>query len=385
MKITDDDVKSILNFINKKDKESVSVMVMKDSSKIRPTYLLNRGNYDSHGEKVDFGIPRAIMPFNTNEFAKNRLGLSKWLLDKNNPLTSRVYVNRIWASFFGRGIVKTLGDFGMQGDLPSHPELLDWLAVDFRENGWNVKRLVKQIVMSATYRQSSITTERHLKTDPENIYLARSTRIRLPAEIVRDHILSSSGLLNEEVGGPSVKPYQPKGLWEGATSGRGLLAKYVQDKENNLYRRGLYSFIKRTVPPPSMLIFDGSNRDQCEVQRSRTNTPLQALVILNDPQILEGSRVFAENLMLMNLTIKSKIEVAFRKIICRKPKEDELKIITDYYNNEYKYYTKKHKNATKILSIGEFKHLNIKDKSATAALMQTIQMIYNMEEAIVRN
>jgi Protein of unknown function (DUF1553) len=278
----------VLKFINKKDTAKVMVMVMKDTSKVRPTYILNRGNYDSHGEVVGVGIPKAILPFDTTKYDKNRLGLTKWMLSDKNPLTSRVYVNRIWGQFFGRGIIKTLGDFGMQGELPSHPQLLDWLAVDFKENGWNVKRLVKQIVMSATYRQSSNITAKHLKTDPDNVFLARASRLRFPAENVRDHILASSGVLNEEIGGPSVKPYQPKGLWEVASSGRGTLSKYVQDHESELYRRGMYVFIKRTVPPPSMLIFDASNRDQCEVQRSRTNTPLQALVMMNKQWKVRG-------------------------------------------------------------------------------------------------
>ncbi|MER0439034.1 PSD1 and planctomycete cytochrome C domain-containing protein [Emticicia sp. W12TSBA100-4] len=384
MKITTEDVNSILKFINKKDTAKVMVMVMKDSSKVRPTYVLNRGNYDSHGEMVGVGIPKAIMPFDTNKLEKNRLGLAKWMLDARNPLTARVYVNRLWASFFGRGIVKTLGDFGMQGELPSHPELLDWLAVDFRENDWNVKRLVKQIVMSATYRQSSTITKKHLKTDPENIFLARSTRMRFPAENVRDHVLASSGVLNEEIGGPSVKPYQPKGLWEVATSGRGTLARYVQDHESDLYRRGMYVFIKRTVPPPSMLIFDASNRDQCEVQRSRTNTPLQALVMMNDPQTMEGARVLAENLMSENTPLETKLEKAFRRIICRKPKAKELGILKQYFESEKEFFAKNAKKTDKMLSIGEFKRKEVKDKNSTAALMQTIQMIFNMEEAIVR-
>jgi hypothetical protein len=384
MKITTEDVNSILKFINKKDTAKVMVMVMKDTSKVRPTYILNRGNYDSHGELVGVGIPKAIMPFDTNKLEKNRLGLAKWMLNDKNPLTARVYVNRLWASFFGRGIVKTLGDFGMQGELPSHPELLDWLAVDFKQNGWNVKRLVKQIVMSGTYRQSSTITEKHLKTDPENIFLARSTRMRFPAENVRDHILASSGVLNEEIGGPSVKPYQPKGLWEVATSGRGTLSRYVQDHESDLYRRGMYVFIKRTVPPPSMLIFDASNRDQCEVQRSRTNTPLQALAMMNDPQTMEGSRVLAENLMSENISLETKLEKAFRRIICRKPKPKELEILTQYFNSESDFFKKNVKKAEMMLKIGEFKQKTIKDKNATAALMQTIQMIFNMEEAIVR-
>jgi hypothetical protein len=384
MKITTEDVNSILKFINKKDTAKVMVMVMKDTSKVRPTYILNRGNYDSHGELVGVGIPKAIMPFDTNKLEKNRLGLAKWMLNDKNPLTARVYVNRLWASFFGRGIVKTLGDFGMQGELPSHPELLDWLAVDFKQNGWNVKRLVKQIVMSATYRQSSTISEKHLKTDPENIFLARSTRMRFPAENVRDHILASSGVLNEEIGGPSVKPYQPKGLWEVATSGRGTLSRYVQDHESDLYRRGMYVFIKRTVPPPSMLIFDASNRDQCEVQRSRTNTPLQALAMMNDPQTMEGSRVLAENLMSENISLETKLEKAFRRIICRKPKAKELEILTLYFESESDFFKKNTKKADMMLKIGEFKQKTIKDKNATAALMQTIQMIFNLEEAIVR-
>ncbi|AFK03395.1 protein of unknown function DUF1549 [Emticicia oligotrophica DSM 17448] len=384
MKISTEDVKSILKFINKKDTAKVAVMVMKDSSVVRPTYVLNRGNYDAHGEVVRFGVPSSIMPFDTNKLEKNRLGLAKWLLDAKNPLTARVFVNRIWAQFFGRGIVKTLGDFGMQSELPSHPELLDWLAVDFRTNGWNIKRLVKQIVMSATYRQSSTLNDKHLKIDPENIYLSRASRLRIPAENVRDHVLASSGILNTEIGGPSVKPYQPKGLWEVATSGRGTLARYVQDHESDLYRRGMYVFIKRTVPPPSMLIFDASNRDQCEVQRSRTNTPLQALVMMNDPQVMEGSRVMAENLMSENIPLEKKLEKAFRKIVCRQPKAKELAILSNYFESEKEFFGKNAAKAQKILSVGEFKKKDIKDKQATAALMQAIQMIFNMEEAIVR-
>lgn len=384
LKITTSDVNNLLKFINKKDTANVMVMVMKDSSKVRPTYILNRGNYDSHGDVVGVGIPKSILPFDTTKYPKNRLGLTQWMLNAKNPLTSRVYVNRIWAQFFGRGIVKTLGDFGMQGELPTHPELLDWLAVDFRDNGWNIKRLVKQIVMSATYRQSSTITENHKKIDPENIFLARASRIRFAAENVRDHVLAASGVLNPEIGGPSIKPYQPKGLWEVATSGRGTLAKYVQDHNSDLYRRGMYVFIKRTVPPPSMLIFDASNRDQCEVQRSRTNTPLQALVMMNDPQTMEGARVLAENLTASNSTLNTKLELAFRKIICRKPKAKELDILAKYYETEKEYFEKNTKKAEMMLKIGETKSKFYKDKLEAAALMQTIQMIFNMEEAIMR-
>ena len=220
---------SILKFINKRDTAAVEVMVMKDSSNWRPTYVLNRGNYDAHGEPVGVGIPKSILPFSPQKYGKNRLGLAKWLVDDQNPLTSRVFVNRVWFQFFGRGIVKTLGDFGMQGELPTHPELLDWLAVDFKSHHWNIKRLVKQIVTSATYRQSSSITSAHLKVDPDNVYLSHAPRLRIPAENVRDHVLASADILNPEIGGPSIKPYQPKGIWEVASSGRGSLMTYVQD------------------------------------------------------------------------------------------------------------------------------------------------------------
>ncbi|HMI67789.1 MAG TPA: PSD1 and planctomycete cytochrome C domain-containing protein, partial [Cyclobacteriaceae bacterium] len=278
MAISSADVSTILKFINKKDTAKVFVMTMRDSSLYRPTYILKRGAYDVHGDRVTANTPAAIFPFDTTQSAKNRLGLARWLLDKNHPLTARVFVNRMWQEFFGRGIVKTSGDFGMQGEGPSHPELLDWLSIDFRKNGWNVKRLVKEIVMSATYRQASHITKEKYAIDPENIYLSRAPRIRLSAELVKDLVMASSGLLVNEIGGPSVKPYQPKGIWEASTSGRGLLKSYIQDHGSSLYRRGMYTFIKRTVPPPSLLIFDASNRDQCEVRRLRTNTPLQTLV-----------------------------------------------------------------------------------------------------------
>ncbi|MBK9509140.1 MAG: PSD1 domain-containing protein [Cytophagaceae bacterium] len=382
MRIKDEDIKSIFKFINKKDTARLDVMVMKDSSKIRPTYLLERGNYDAHGKVVDFGPPAAIMPF--RGFEKNRLGLTLWMFDPQNPLTSRVFVNRIWEQFFGRGIVKTLGDFGMQGELPTHPELLDWLSVDFRENGWNMKRLVKQIVMSATYRQSSTVTEKHLKTDPENKYLSRMSRLRFPAEIVRDHVLASSDLLNQEIGGPSVKPYQPKGLWEVATSGRGTLARYVQDHGKELYRRGMYVFIKRTVPPPSMLIFDASNRDQCEVQRGRTNTPLQALAMLNDPHVLESSRVMAQSELMNKKSIDQALTDGFRKIVCRKPSFDELKILKAYFEDEMKYFQKNPKKIEALKKIGEYENKSVKNNIELAALLQTYQMIYNMEETLIR-
>src|SRR3984885_14207038 len=255
MQITNDDVKGILKFVNKQDTSKLIVSVMGDSEYYRKTYVLKRGNYDTHGDEVFMGTPKAIMPFGDN-YPKNRLGLAEWMFNRQNPLTARVFVNQMWQEFFGRGIVKTSEDFGRQGNLPSNLELLDWLAVDFMNHGWDIKRLVKQLVTSATYRQSAVISPENLKMDPDNIYLARGPRNRLPAEFIRDMVLASSGLLTRTIGGPSVNPYQPPGLWEAATSGRGQLAAYKQVHGPNLYRRGMYTLIKRTVPPVEMAIFD---------------------------------------------------------------------------------------------------------------------------------
>ncbi|MEO5603552.1 MAG: PSD1 and planctomycete cytochrome C domain-containing protein, partial [Cyclobacteriaceae bacterium] len=353
--ITNDDVKNILTFINKKEKEPVPVMVMKDSSAIRPTYLLVRGAYDARGEEVGFQVPETVYQYDTTRLPKNRLGLAQWLTDKNHPLTSRVYVNRIWQEFFGRGIVKTSGDFGMQGELPSHPELLDWLALDFISHGWDVKRLVKEIVMSSTYKQSSEISKRGLSLDPENKFLSRAPRLRLSSELVKDHVLASSGLLVREIGGPSVKPYQPDGIWEGSTSGRGVLANYVQDHGDKLYRRGMYNFIKRTVPPPVMLMFDASNRDQCEVRRISTNTPLQALIMMNDPMVLEASRVLAQRLMLENLSTDARIAKAFKLIMCRNGAEKELSLLKSFFEDEKQFFKSEPEKALAKLKIGEYK------------------------------
>ncbi len=384
MSISTKDVQSILKFIHKKDTATVDVMIMADSSKHRPTYVLSRGNYDMPGPEVGFGLPKSILPFTPAKYSQNRLGLARWVVDPANPLTSRVFVNRMWAQFFGRGIVKTVGDFGMQGELPTHPELLDWLVVDFQSHGWSIKRLVKQIVLSATYQQASTVSSASFKVDPENIYLSRMSRIRIPAEQIRDQVLASAGILNKEIGGPSVKTYQPKGLWEVATSGRGSLMNYIQDHNQDLYRRGMYVFIKRTVPPPTMLIFDASNRDQCEVQRGRTNTPLQALVMMNDPHVLESSRVLASQFSREKGSLEEKLTRAFRRIVCRAPKDKELAMLKKYYEAEQASCVQNPKKVQKLMKIGEYKQDKAAVTGSTAAMMLTIQLIYNLEEAIMR-
>jgi hypothetical protein len=384
LKITDDEIKNVLSFINKKDTGEMTVSVMNEDT-LRKTYVLSRGQYDKPADEVIPAAIPAVMRFDENKFPRNRIGLAAWTTDPNNPLTARVFVNQLWQEFFGRGIVKTSGDFGMQGELPSHPELLDWLAVDFMEHGWDIKRLVKQIVSSATYRQSVKTTPEKQKTDPDNIYLSRGPRNRLPAEFVRDVILSSSGLLVRTIGGPSVKPYQPKGLWEGATSGRGVLATYKQDRGENLYRRGMYTFIKLTIPPPGMAVFDASNRDQCEVKRSKTNTPLQALIMMNDPTVLEASRVLAQQLMNEQLPVDEKIQKAFRTIICRKASVKEKEILSSYFNEQLQLFQQKKLDAKETVKVGEYPAKETADINSFAALMKTINTIYNMEEAITKS
>jgi len=384
LSITEEERKRLFAYINDRDTGSLTVSVMGELDTLRKTYILSRGVYDKPTTEVRPNAIPAIMKFDTVQYPRNRLGLAAWTVNKSNPLTARVFVNQLWQEFFGRGIVKTTGDFGMQGELPSHPELLDWLAVDFMEHGWDIKRLVKQILMSATYRQSSKVSPEKLKIDPENVYLSRGPRFRLPAEFVRDLVLSSSGLLVREIGGPSVKPYQPKGLWELATSGRGVLATYKQDHGESLYRRGMYTFIKLTVPPPSMIIFDASNRDQCEVKRSKTNTPLQALIMMNDPTVLEASRVLAQNLMKEQSAAKDKIAKAFRLIVARKSSEKEQQVLQGYYDEQLKLFKEKQLDAKATLKAGEYPKDSSLDENLTAALMKTIETIYNLEETVIK-
>ncbi|MEO6730965.1 MAG: PSD1 and planctomycete cytochrome C domain-containing protein [Ferruginibacter sp.] len=383
--ISDVEAKSLLSFINKNDTGKLMVSVMGENDTLRKSFILNRGVYDQPTVRVFPAALKSVMVFDTIKNPRNRLGLAAWTVNQNNPLTARVFVNHIWQEIFGRGLVKTSGDFGMQGELPTHPELLDWMAVDFMEHGWDIKRLIKQIVLSGTYRQAATINEENRKKDPENIYLSRAPRIKVKAEFVRDIILYSSGLLVNTIGGPSVKPYQPKGLWEMASSGRGELATYKQDKGDALYRRGMYTFIKLTVPPPGMILFDASNRDQCEVKRLQTNTPLQALMMMNDPTILEASRVLAERLTEENIATEEKIKKAFRRIICRHATAKETNILKGYYDDQLGQFRQKKLDAAATLKTGEYPFNKNVDKDATAALMKVINMIYNMEEAITKS
>jgi hypothetical protein len=382
--ITDSDALS-MPFLHKTDTAALMVSVMGERDTIRKTYVLNRGQYDAPTVEVMPSALPAVMPFDTTRYPRNRLGLAAWTVSRQNPLTARVFVNQVWQEFFGRGIVKSSGDFGRQGDLPTDPALLDWLAADFMDNGWDIKKLIRTIVLSAAYRQSTKVTPEKLERDPENAYLSRGPRNRLEAEFIRDLVLASSGLLARTIGGPSVKPYQPEGLWESATSGRGVLNVYRQDHRDSLYRRGLYTFIKLTVTPPTMAIFDASNRDQCEVRRLQTNTPLQALVMMDDPTVLEASRVLAQNLLTQKATDDQRLTTAFRLIVCRRPSQKELSVLTGYYNDQLQSFRQKRLNALQTLNIGEYPQNKKLDHDSEAALMKVIELIYNLEETITRS
>ncbi|WP_460540342.1 PSD1 and planctomycete cytochrome C domain-containing protein, partial [Echinicola sediminis] len=344
IKITPKEIREELSFIYMPDSiEAIKLMVMKDDAPERKTYLLARGQYDSPTEEVPLSTPSKILPFD-DKYDKNRLGLVNWLFSDRNPLTARVAVNRMWQQIFGVGLVSTSDDFGNQGALPSHPELLDWLALTFKEEGWDMKKMYKRMVMSSTYQQTNKVNPDLLQRDPDNIFYARSSRNKLTAEMIRDNALAVSGLLVRKVGGPSVKPYQPEGLWAETSSGvKGQLIKYIPDKGESKYRRSIYTFWKRTIPPPSMNIFDAPSRDFCEVKRQETSTPLQALVMLNDPQIMEASEHLAKEIMKdPSLSDEQRIYNIFRRITSRSPDEKEMEKLLRYFND-----AKNHNDQTK--------------------------------------
>ena len=363
--------------------EIPEIMVMGDREEPRPTYILDRGLYNARTEEVSPGVPEAVLSYN-EDLPQNRLGLTKWLFDEKNPLTARVFVNRIWQMHFGTGLVRTSEDFGNQGELPSHPELLDWLAVTFTESGWDIKALHKQIVMSATYQQSSVITPELAERDKENILLARGPRFRLPAEMIRDNALAISGLLVDSTGGASVYPYQPAGLWD-ELSNKGWRYQYLQEPGDGLYRRSLYTIWKRTAPPPSMLIFDAPERGICTVRRRTTSTPLQALVLLNDPQYLEASRVLAERLIEENQQNATRqLEKAFRLITGRSPDDQEMSMLTEFYQKEVNRFEDEPQDAQAYLSIGEYERNPSLPTIQVAALATVSNAIMNTNEAFTR-
>lgn len=328
------DIDNDLGFIKLPDSiDEVTFMVMKETENLRKTYVLERGSYDAPSREVKPMTPNAVLPINKSN--SNRLDLANWFFDDENPLTSRVVVNRLWQQFFGVGIVATPDDFGSQGNRPTNPELLDWLAVTYMENGWDTKKFIKKIVTSKTYMQSSKVDEQNKKLDPENVFLSYYPRQKLPAEMIRDNILASSGLLVNKLGGPSVKPYQPEGLWDEVIGGGGgSLARYVQSEGDNLYRRSLYTFWKKTVPPPSMMIFDASSRDNCEVKRQDTSTPLQSLTLMNNPEFIEAANFLSESIENKSLNTNDKIIYLYRTVTGRTPNNNEISKLKNYLKDQ---------------------------------------------------
>lgn len=381
---TKEELAGLLNFINAAEADTVVSMVMQESDTIRKTFILKRGEYDKPTSEVGFGTPHAVLDF-PESLPKNRLGLARWTFDEKNPLAARVAVNNIWQQFFGTGLVKTSDNFGSQGELPSHPELLDWLAVDFRENGWDVKRLIKQIVTSATYRQSAAASMEKTEKDPENRLLSHGPRYRMTPEMIRDTWLAVSGLLNPAIGGPPVRPYQPAGLWEetNAGEGRGTLTKYVQDKGGKLYRRTMYTIFKRTLPHPFLTTFDASYRDVCAVKRQRTNTPLQALNLMNDPTMLESARVLAEKLLKdINSNSDQTISEAFMRIACRRPSSREMQVLKKHFSERKTALANMPDKAKALLKIGDSEPDSSVDPVDCAALAEVIALIFNMDEVL---
>lgn len=311
-------------------------MIMKDSKKIIPTHVFNRGDYKSLGEKVNAGVPNVLHPLDKT-LPPNRLGLAKWLVDPENPLTARVTVNRLWAEIYGQGIVTTPEDFGMQSASPSHPELLDWLAIELVRKDWSMKQIIKTMVMSSTYRQTSEAVLAKIKKDPSNKWLARGPRFRLSGELIRDNILAISGLLNAKIGGPSVYPPQPDGLWN-EISGADVMT-YPTSQGIDRYRRGLYTFLRRGNPNPMVLNFDGSNRSSCTVKRDRSNTPVQALNLLNAPTFVEAAHAFADWIEDIKADEESKIVLAFRRAVARQPSRAEVEAILKLYKKHKDWFS----------------------------------------------
>ncbi|MDP6503634.1 MAG: DUF1553 domain-containing protein, partial [Planctomycetota bacterium] len=350
------------------------IMVMREMAEPRKTYLLHRGHYAAREEEVQAVTPASLHPYSKGE-KPNRLGLSRWLMHPDNPLTARVTVNRYWQMFFGRGLVKTTNDFGSQGSPPTHPKLLDWLAKEFMDSGWDLKRLVRTIVTSTVYRQSSTGSAKATARDPLNLLLARSPRYRLPAEMIRDNALAASGLLQPSVGSGPVRPY------ELAVSFKPM----GHDKGAGLYRRSLYTYWKRTAPAPVMMALDASKRDVCSVRRETTATPIQAFVFMNDPQFVEAAKKLAERVFeeTDGDAFKSSKRI-FRHLTSRRPSEKEAEILQRLYADELAAFEKQPDRARKLLSTGHSKPKNSLPVPQLAALTVTATAVFSHDECVMK-
>jgi Protein of unknown function (DUF1553)/Protein of unknown function (DUF1549)/Planctomycete cytochrome C/Concanavalin A-like lectin/glucanases superfamily len=365
---------------------AVSLVMEEKKGETPEAQILHRGLYDQPGERVTANVPAVLPPLAQHDSQpQNRLTLARWLVDGKNPLTARVTVNRFWQSVFGTGLVKTAGDFGSQGEPPSHPLLLDWLAAEFMDSGWNIKQLFKLMVMSATYQQSSVASPELLQKDVKNRLLARGPRMRLSAEAIRDQALSVSGLLVDKVGGPPVKPYQPQGIWKAVAYVGSNTMVFHQDHNENLYRKSLYTFRKRTAAPPSMSIFDAPSRESCTVKRETTNTPLQALLLMNDPQFVEAARYMAEKMMRISGDNNKKFETLLDNALGRKPDADMVAVLQQTYNQVLSVYQQKPQAAKALINIGE----SVPDPQLSnvelAAWTVVVNQVFNLHEFITKN
>jgi hypothetical protein len=364
-----------------------ATLVSKENDTPKPAFILKRGEYDKHGEQVERQTP-AFLPPMSADLPKNRLGFAKWLVDRNHPLTARVAVNRFWQQLFGTGLVKTEEDFGSQGEPPSNPELLDWLAVQFMDEGWDVKKFLRMIVLSATYRQSSHGADFGIRnsesTDPSDRLLWHGARYRLDAEVLRDQALFVSGLLVEKVGGPSVKPPQPAGLWEAVGYSGSNTVHFVADTgHEKVHRRSLYTFWKRTSPPPQMTTFDAPSREACTARRERTNTPLQALLLMNETQFVECARALAERTIHeAGATPEARITHMFRLATCRKPDAEEMKDLLATLKDYSATYMRNPESAKKLIAIGETKADNKIPPAELAAWTMVANVILNLDEVL---
>jgi hypothetical protein len=355
---------------------------MQEKTNAPEAYVLFRGAYDQRRDRVTPATPAALPPM-PPDAPRNRLGFAQWLMRPENPLTARVTVNRFWQELFGTGLVRTAGDFGVAGEPPSHQKLLDWLAVEFRESGWDVKHMYKLMVMSATYRQSAVVTPEKLEKDPQNRLLARGPRFRMDAEMVRDTALAGSGLLVEKIGGPSVRPYQPPGIWNEVGMPAGDTRTYKQDTGDDLYRRSVYTFWKRQATPASMDIFNAPSRETCTVRRDRTDTPLQALVTLNDPQFIEAARHLAEAALEKAPTnAPARLDFMAERLLARPLRPDERKIVLSNLSDILGHYTEAERDAADLITVGDSKPDTELNKTTLAAYTMVANELMNLDETL---
>lgn len=363
-------------------RQGALTQVMSERADSKPTaHTLFRGAYDQPRDLVEAATPSVLPPM-TADLPHNRLGLAQWLFKEDHPLTARVTVNRMWQEIFGIGLTKTSDDFGSQGEPPTHPELLDWLAVDFRENSWDLKRFYKQILMSAAYRQSAVFTPEKLAKDPENRLISRGPRFRMDAEMVRDYALKVSGLLSPEIGGPSARPYQPDGVWEAVAMKESNTRIYKKDVGDALYRRSMYTFWKRSAPPASMDIFNAPTRESCTVRRERTNTPLQALVTMNDPQFMEAARVLAERGMQASANFDTRLDLMSTRLLTRPLTPTERKIARKAFGDFQTYYDGHPADAVKLLNTGDKRPDPSLPPAEFAAFTMLANELLNLDEVL---